>query len=123
MHLELEWAQVIKSFVNKFGKNVDLNHLDVSNVTNMSNLFACSNFNGNISNWNTSNVIDMRGMFYKSDFNQDINRWNVRNVTDMSNMFRYSNFDQDIIKECYDGIIPKGKILDVLKHDYPEYFI
>jgi hypothetical protein len=37
----------------------------------------------------------------------------------MSNMFEYA----DIIKEFYNGIIPKGKILDVLRHDYPEYFI
>jgi hypothetical protein len=43
----------------------------------------------------------------------------------MEDMFRYSNanIDIDILKEYYNGIIPKGNIIDVFKGEYPEEFI
>jgi len=67
----------------------------------------------------------MTGMFYKAKiFNQDISKWNVSNVTDMRDMFVYDNFKYvDILKEYFNGIIPKGKIIDILKDKYPEEFI
>ena len=37
---------------------------DVSNVTNMGDMFSESQFNGDISNWDVSNVTNMSGMFY-----------------------------------------------------------
>ena len=44
-------------------------------------------FNGDISNWDVSNVKDMSGMFATSKFNGDISNWDVSNVNNMSNMF------------------------------------
>ncbi|WP_166627786.1 BspA family leucine-rich repeat surface protein, partial [Tenacibaculum caenipelagi] len=71
---------------------------DVSNVTDMSNLFKITYFNKNISNWNVSNVTNMLGMFEGArDFNQDISSWNVSSVTNMSLMFLSANsFNQNL---------------------------
>lgn len=74
----------------------DLSNLDTSKITNMSNLFEKSEFNGDISKWDVSNVINMEDMFYESDFNGDISNWDVSNVTSMRGMFDTSLFNQDI---------------------------
>ena len=62
---------------------------DVSQVTNMSELFCKKlKFNDNISNWNVSNVTDMSYMFeFAESFNQPLNNWNVSKVTNMGYMF------------------------------------
>ena len=72
--------------------NQDLDNWDVSNVTNMDWTFAgdgvSSAFNGNISNWDVSSVITMDTMFYGATaFNQDISAWDVSSVTNMRVMF------------------------------------
>jgi len=46
--------------------NVNLNYLDVSSITDMSGLFADSEFKGNISKWDVSNVINMKYIFKNS---------------------------------------------------------
>ena len=45
------------------GKKGNLSKWDVSNVEDMSHMFAGSNFNRNISNWNVSNVKRNKEMF------------------------------------------------------------
>ena len=77
--------------------NQDISSWDVSNVTKMGGMFSDSQFNGNISSWDVSNVTNMAGMFMSSQFNQPIGDWNVSNVTDMSLMF-YGTvpFNQDL---------------------------
>lgn len=74
----------------------DISKWDVSNVKNMSNMFAHSEFNSDISTWNTANVTDMHSMFEASKFNKDISNWDVSNVKNMSKMFYFSEFNQDI---------------------------
>jgi len=68
---------IVKEQIELLGNEADLNHLDVSNVSSMSNLFYKSEFNGDISRWNVSSVTDMTEMFGYSEFNQDISKWSV----------------------------------------------
>jgi len=102
--------------------NGDISLWDVSNVTDMSGMFANSSFNGDLSewdvshvrymrgmfinacfhgtgvqNWDVSNVRDMVLMFYENhSFDGDVSKWDVRNVTDMTGMFAYSDFHGDV---------------------------
>ena len=81
------------------GNTGNFNHIDVSEVTNMKDLFKDKrNFNGDISKWNVSKVTNMNSMFLSAvAFNQDIGTWNTAKVTDMSVMFSSTiAFNQDI---------------------------
>jgi surface protein len=62
---------------------------DVSNVTNMNQMFAlAAQFNQPIGDWNVGKVTDMSGMFQLACvFNQPISNWNVSNVAIMAAMF------------------------------------
>ena len=111
---KLHLVDAIKQEIKLNGANCDLNHLDVSEVTDMSELFLKSKFNGNISGWNTSSVPNMRAMFYNSlfkresrvtnmtrmfagsRFNGDISGWNTSNVIKMVYMFSESKFNGNI---------------------------
>ena len=87
---------VVAEEIETQGESANLNHLDVSGVTDLSGLFSDSQFNGDISGWDVSNVIDMNHLFDGTPFDGDISRWNVSSVTDMSNMFWASQFNGDI---------------------------
>ena len=69
--------------------NKPLANWDVSNVTNMQNMFwAATNFNQDISNWDVSKVEDMRGMFaFAESFCQNLNKWQVNDNTKTGEMF------------------------------------
>ena len=91
-----ELRKIIKQKIESEGNECDLNDIDTSNITDMSNLFAFSKFNGDISRWNVSKVTNMEGMFADSNFNGDISKWNVSNV-----IHKLYIFDKCPIKEKY----------------------
>ena len=78
-------------FVDYQFNNIDdiIEGWDVSNVTEMANMFSeCNEFNQPLNRWNVSKVEDMSSMFSGCySFNQPLDRWNVSKVEDMSSMF------------------------------------
>ena len=79
------------SFYQYGGTSLDISWLDVSNVADMSFMFAsCGSLTTiDVSNWNTSNVINMSSMFNgcSSLTGLDVSKWDTSKVTNMSNMF------------------------------------
>ena len=51
-----ELKNIIKERISKEGSNCNLNDIDVSLITDMSELFYYSKFDGDISEWDVSNV-------------------------------------------------------------------
>jgi len=88
---DLIWAEMKQS-----GNQCDLNHISVSLITNFSDLFYGSEFNGNISKWNVSGVENMGYMFQNSEFSGDLSNWDVSSVASMEGMFCRSKFEGDI---------------------------
>ena len=91
-------ARIIGERMRKDGLECDLNDIDVSKITDMSELFSRIDFNGDISGWDVSNVENMDCMFAGAyQFNCDISKWDVSKVKNMDNMFfRAYSFNCDI---------------------------
>lgn len=90
--------KLAKGYKAVFGKDltVNLNWMDVSNVTNFAWAFTGCKFDMLVDEWNTSRATNMTGMFQGSDVKCDLSRWNVSNVERMNNMFastKYFNGD------------------------------
>ena len=76
------------------GPALDLSHWDMSNVTNMQNMFSyAGSIDGAqnfplISSWDVSSVTNMDGMFSLVEgFNQDLSDWDVSNVIDCAGFY------------------------------------
>ena len=88
--------EIINRDLQRYGNQCSLNHIDVSQVEDFHNIFAHSDFNGDVSQWNMSNATDVSGMFSDSPFNGDVSGWDVSKVVYMSSMFGISPFNGDI---------------------------
>ena len=94
-----ELEKIIKSRIQKDGKDCDLNDIDTSLITDMSFVFLHNpTFNGDISKWDVRKVTNMRAMFAESEFKGDISKWDVSGVENMRSMFANSKFNGDISK-------------------------
>ena len=84
---KLGLRKAIKKLINE--GETDLNCIDTSNITDMSELFYNMHPGEiDISEWDVSNVTDMFEMFENCyDFNSDLSAWNVAKVDDMGWMF------------------------------------
>lgn len=91
--LTLPASAKLTCMFGKGPKNMDLSGVDVSNVTDMSELFAgCTTLESlNLSGWDTSKVTNMYSMFDNCSSLTSINfgdKWNTSNVTNMIRMFK-----------------------------------
>ena len=103
--LQKKIQEIIDETHPKKGDTIDLNHLDVSRVEDMSNLFFdyrghidLTDYNFDVSKWDVSSVRNMKWMFYECrNFNCDLSRWDVSCVEDMHGMFDgCKNFNSDL---------------------------
>lgn len=70
--------------------SIDINHLDVSKVTNISGLFFDLNSlkELKIEDWNIENVTNLSYTFYNTNLSSlDLNKWNTENVTNLNSIF------------------------------------
>ena len=86
---------IVYSEIDRLGNKADLNHIDVSQVTDMHSLFTTWNyqtldFNGDISRWDVSKVESMVYMFRNSAFRGDISQWAVRDDLAADSVFEES---------------------------------
>ena len=110
-----ELKDILDKLIEERGYNGDFNDIDVSEITDMENLFDYNTryFNGDISKWDVSNVTNMRKMFEECDSfeGKGLNNWNVSKVKDMNNMFyRCKSFNQDISGWDVSKVTDKGKM-------------
>lgn len=94
--------RIINEEIAKNGVHCSLNHIDISNVDDMSYCFHNYNirkFDGDISEWDVSHVKNMSCMFLESYFTGkygDISDWDVSGVKNMHSMFDRSKYNGDI---------------------------
>ena len=89
---------LVDDALREHGIGVDLNFIDTSEVTDMSELFRNTKFIGDISKWNTSKVTDINYMFYSSVFNGDLSDLDMSNVRRADKAFMHSRFTGDLSK-------------------------
>jgi len=120
-----ELIKLVQQLIFERGTNADLNDIDVSEITDMHNVFehiliedikinmwdvskvknmygmfqGCKKFNGDLSYWDVSNVENMSEMFYlcKKFEGKGLNTWNVKKVKNLVATFMdCESFDQNL---------------------------
>ncbi len=92
----------IRTAMTANGNECSLNHIDVGNIEDFSDLFydySLRDFNGDISDWDMKKATNCDRMFCMSQFtgeNSDLLGWNMDNVTSAVQMFYKSKFKGDI---------------------------
>jgi len=73
--------------VNEAPDGSDLNHLDISGIDSLEEVFMGLNKTLDVSKWDTTNVTCMIRTFYRSQVTLDISKWNTSGVLTMQGMF------------------------------------
>lgn len=100
-----EVALIVRAEMEKHGPNVNLNHIDVSQVNTLIDVFKDTPFNGDISQWDVAKVESMEGLFKNCPFNGDISNWNTSSLRVATQMFMNSKFNGDISRWDTSGLI------------------
>ena len=87
---------LVRGEMHRLGPYCDLNHIQVGYITDFTNIFAETQFNGDVSRWDVALGWDFSGMFRDCPFNGDVSKWDVANAENFSNMFSNSNFNGDV---------------------------
>ena len=94
------WGSMANSFsgVSNFGFAPTAGQPNLALGTSMQSMFQGATFNSPIGHWDVSNVTNMANMFQNSrSFNQDLSDWDVSGVTDLNRMFNGATaFDQNL---------------------------
>lgn len=91
-----ELVSIIEKEIDSYGYDVDLNHIDVSEITDFYGVFGNSKFVGDISKWDVSKGENFSKMFFNSEFNSNILSWDVSSGKYFDDMFANSKFNKDI---------------------------
>ena len=103
--------------------NYNLNCIDTSKITDMSNLFDSGNYNKSLNNidiskWDVSNVKYMQFMFdgYEN-FNCDLSKWDVSKVKNMKGIFSWCvKFNCDLSKWDVSNVTDMSFMFDSCKN-------
>ena len=87
---------MVRREMHRLGPYCYLNHIQVGYITDFTNIFAETQFNGDVSRWDVARGWDFSGMFSNCPFNGDVSKWDVANAENFSNMFSNSNFNGDV---------------------------
>ena len=105
---------IVDHEIEQLGFEADLNHIDVSKVTDFRNVFRLKKFNGDISEWDVSNAKMMDQMFQGClGFNCDLGNWDVSNVVSMTKMFLLDTKFEGIGLENW-KLNPRIEFLDMM---------
>jgi surface protein len=87
----VELRTIVNELIDKYGKELDLNNINVSNIRDFSVVFFDKKyFNGYVSEWDVSNGINFFGTFWWcEEFNQDLSGWDISNGEKFNKMFEY----------------------------------
>ena len=92
----VKWSSLNSAFMGCHNLNVTAtDDPDLSNVTDMTEMFNGSNFDSPIGHWNVSNITSMARMFTNSSFNQSLGNWTLKSGVDLTGFL--DNCDMDCV--------------------------
>ncbi len=92
--------ECIKEALYLQGADCDLNHIDISKVTDLSNLFADCTGQPDVSHWEVGHVRDMSGLFVRADYCGDLSAWRPQSLEKATTMLTRHSM-REMPKPCF----------------------